>query len=50
MKYPFTLKTQPCPVDQQSAASWTEQEREKAERGRHITSITALRGYVSLDS
>jgi hypothetical protein len=48
MVYPFELDTQACPVNQKTAAAWTERERKKAENAPHITSVDDLREYVSV--
>jgi hypothetical protein len=47
MKYPFELKTQPCPVNKKNVKQWTEKERRKADRAHRITEVDELQEYVS---
>ena len=46
LQYPADLPEEPCPVDQDNAASWTEIQREKAEKAPHAHTIQELKDFV----
>jgi hypothetical protein len=50
MVYPFKLDTGKCPVNEKTAASWTERERDKADKAPKIENVEDLRKYVSITS